>query len=215
MYIAVGTRPDIAYAVSKLSSYLDCYRSDHWDAAIRVLRYLKGTRTLGLVLGGSNPINLIGYSDSDYANCVETSRSVAGYCFNLGSGMISWRSRKGQTVADSTCYAEYMALHEAAREAMFLRELLGELKFKSLTPTPVFCDNRATIILSEDHVGHPRVKHIHVKYHYIQDQVQDGLLVAKQIRSEDNTADIFTKPLGRVDFQRLRGYLGLRAQTGT
>jgi hypothetical protein len=114
MYIAVGTRPDILYAVGRLSAFLDCYRLEHWEAAIHVVQYLKGTRTLGLTLGGSNNLELIGYSDSDYANCIKTSRSVAGYCFTLGLGMISWHSRKGQTVADSTCYAEYMALHEAA-----------------------------------------------------------------------------------------------------
>jgi hypothetical protein len=90
MYIAVGTQPDISYAVGKLSSFLDCYRSEHWEAAIHIVRYLKGTRTLGLRLGGTNKIRLIGYLDSDYANCIETSWSIARYCFTLGSGMISW-----------------------------------------------------------------------------------------------------------------------------
>jgi len=160
MYIAVATRSDISYAVGRLSSYLNCYRPEHWEVAIRVLRYLKGTRTLGLVLGGSNPVQLLGYSDSDYANCIETSRSIVGYCFSLGSGMISWRSRKGQTVANSTCYAEYMALHKVAREAVFLREMLKELDFAPLDATPICCDNSAAIILSEDHIGHPHVKHI-------------------------------------------------------
>jgi hypothetical protein len=106
-----------------------------------------------------------------------------------------------------------MALHEAAREAMFLGEVLTDLDFKSPEATPIFCDNSAAIILSEDHVGHPRVKHIRVKYHYTQEQVRDGLMVVKKIRSEDNTADILTKPLGHVDFLRLRGFLGLRGQS--
>jgi hypothetical protein len=212
MYIAVGTRPDISYAVGRLSAFLDCYRLEHWEAAICVVWYLKGTRTLGLILRGPNNLELIGYSDLDYANCIETSRSVAGYCFTLGSGMVSWRSRKGQTMADSTCYAEYMALHKAAQEAMFLGEMLTKLKFKSSKATLVLCDNNAAIILSEDHIGHPQVKHIRVKYHYVQEQVRDGYMVVRRVRSEDNTADILTKPLGCVDFQRLRGFLGLRNQ---
>jgi len=81
--------------------------------------------------------------------------------------MILWHSRKGQTVADSTCYAKYMALHEAAQEVVFLREMLEELNFAPSDATPICCDNSMAIILSEDHVGHPHVKHIRVKYHYV------------------------------------------------
>jgi hypothetical protein len=88
-YAAVATRPDIAYAVSHLSSFNDCYMPDHWAVAVRVLHYLKGTKTLSLVLGSDRRSALLGYSDSDYANCVDTSRSISGYCFSLGSGVIS------------------------------------------------------------------------------------------------------------------------------
>src|ERR1700761_13732 len=124
MYLAVATRPDISYAVGRLSSFLDDFRLEHWEAAIRVLHYLKATRTYGLTLGGKNSLTLNGYSDSDYANCVDTSRSIGGYCFTLGSGMISWSSKKQATVADSSCYAEYIALHSASHEVVFLRQLL-------------------------------------------------------------------------------------------
>jgi hypothetical protein len=128
-YIATGTRPDIAYAVGKLASFLDDFRPEHWEAAARVVRYLKGTRDFGLVLGGDNPIKLLGFSDSDYANCVHISRSVSGKWFSLGFGVISWCSRKQRTVADSSCYAEYIALHEASHEVTFLRQLLSGLDF--------------------------------------------------------------------------------------
>ena len=93
-YVAIGTRPDITFAVGHLSSFMDCYMPKHWSAALHVIRYLKGTRTLSLTLGGTNPIHLVGYSDSNYANCVKTSCSLSGYCFNLGSGAISWMSKK-------------------------------------------------------------------------------------------------------------------------
>jgi len=111
MYIATGTRPDIAYAVGHLASYLDCYGLEHWEAAIQVLRYLKGTCLLCLRLGGTNPLQLIGHSDSDYANCPDTSRSIGGYCFTLGSRMVLWSSKKQCTIADSSCYAEYIHQH--------------------------------------------------------------------------------------------------------
>ena len=120
MYLSVATRPDIAYATGRLTSFMDCYQPEHWAAAICVLRYLKGTHLYSLTLGGRNSLSLLGYSDSDYANCIDTSRSVGGYCFTLGSGMVSWSSRKQATVTDSSCYAEYMALHDTAHEAIFL-----------------------------------------------------------------------------------------------
>ena len=210
MYLAVATRPDIAYAVSRLSSYLDCYGPEHWSAAIRILRYLKGTRDYVLVLGGTNPLRLSGYSDSDYANCLDTSRSVGGYCFTLGSGMISWSSRKQRTVADSSCYAEYIALHEASHEVVFLRQLLEGLHFLPSEPTQLLCDNDAASRLSEDHVWHSHTKHVRVKYHYIRELVSTGDVSVSRVGSKDNTADILTKPLARVDFHRLRHYLGIR-----
>jgi len=209
-YAAVATRPDIAFAVSRLSSFHDCYMPDHWAAAVRVLRYLKGTKDLALVLGNDRTPSLIGYSDSDYANCVDTSRSISGYCYSLGSGIISWCSRKQKTVADSSCYAEYIALHDASHEASFLRQLLAGLGFHDPNPTPLHCDNDAASRLTEDHVFHPQVKHIRVKFHHTRDMVTEGELRVARVRSCDNLADILTKPLGRVDFLRLRGYLGLR-----
>jgi hypothetical protein len=210
-YLAVGTRPDIAYAVGRLAGFLDCYRVEHWEAAIRVVRYLKGTRQLCLKLGGVKPISLIGHSDSDYANCLDTSLSVGGYCFTLGSGVISWASRKQKSVADSSCYAEYIALHQASHEVVFLRELISCLLPPDITPTVVFCDNDAASILTEDHVWHARVKHIRVKYHYVRELVANKELTVKRVRSSENTADILTKPLNRTDFVRLRHYLGLTA----
>jgi hypothetical protein len=117
-------------------SVLDCYRTEHWDAAIRVVRYLKGTRLHTLELGGSHRIRLLGFSDSDYANCPDTSRSVGGYCFSLGSGMISWASRKQQHAADSTCYSEYIAMHEASHELLFFRQFLDGLDMPIFDTTP-------------------------------------------------------------------------------
>ncbi len=119
-YIAVATRPDISFAVGRLASVLDCYQPEHWNAGLRMLRYLKGTRSLRLVLGGRTTTSLSGFSDSDYANCQDTSRSIGGYCFSLGSGTISWRSKKQDHTGDSSCYAEYIALHAASQEAIFL-----------------------------------------------------------------------------------------------
>ncbi len=211
MYLAVATRPDIAYAAGRLASFMDCYQPDHWAAAVRVLRYLKGMRLYSLTLGGQNSLSLSGYSDSDYTNCIDTSRSVGGYCFTLGSGMVSWSSRKQATVADSSCYAEYMALHDAAHEAIFLRQLLDGLHLLPSSPTQLLCDNDAASRLTEDHVWHSHTKHVRVKYHFTCEQVLAGELAVTCMSSKENTADIFTKPLSKVDFQHLHHYLGISA----
>jgi len=119
-YIMVATHPDIAYAVGQLASFLDCFLHDHWTTAVHILHYLKATKTLSLVLGGTHAPSLLGYSDADFANCKNTSWSISGYCYSLGSGIISWQSCKQHLVADSTCYAKYTALHKSSHEAIFL-----------------------------------------------------------------------------------------------
>jgi hypothetical protein len=210
-YLAVATRPDIAYAVGRLAAFLDCYRDTHWAAAQRVLRYIKGTRFFSLTLGGSSPPSLVGYSDSDYANCLDTSRSISGYCYSLGSGVISWSSKKQKHAADSSCYAEYIALHHAGKEIIFLRELLDGLGIVVPGSTPLHCDNDEARRLTEDHSRHSNVKHYRVKYHTIRDLVDEGLGHVVRIPTCDNIADIFTKPLARPKFERFRISLGLRS----
>ena len=212
MYVALGTRPDIMFAVSKLSRFLSCYREVHWQAAIRVVRYLKGTREMELQLGGSSDkLSLVGYCDSDYANDPgpEGRRSVAGYCFTLGSGVVSWSSKKQKTLADSTCAAEYMSASEAGRELIWLRTLLHELGLGSSLPTPLLCDNSAAVVLCGDQAFHNRVKHIDVKYHWIRERVENGELIVGRIPSSSNFADALTKALPGPLFASLRGCLGI------
>lgn len=209
MYVAIGTRPDIAYAVNKLSSFMDCYTSVHWHAALRVVRYLKGTRDLQLVLGG-DCISLAGYSDSDYANCLDTRRSVMGYSYNLGLGAISWASRKQKTVSLSSCEAEYIAVSEAGKEGTWLRQLLSGLHIALPSATRLACDNNGAVSLAGDPAFHARVKHIDVRHHHIRQLVDSGTIHLHRVSSRDNVADILTKALPPTDFRRLRAALGLR-----
>ena len=128
-YLTIGTHPDIAFAVNRLASVLDCYHPKHWDAAICVVWYLKGTHLLTLELRGSNPIRTLGFSNSDYNNCPDTSHSIGAYCFSLGSGAVSWASHKQTHAMDSSYYAEYISLHDTLHEVLFLRQLFDGLHF--------------------------------------------------------------------------------------
>ena len=213
MYLAVATHPNISDAVSCLWSFLDCYRHKHWDAAIQILRYLKGTQSHALTLSGTNPLSLSSYSNSNYTNCMDTSWSVGGYCFTLGSSMISWSSQKQKTVVDSSCYPEYIALHNASHKVIFLRQLLKGLQLLPNGPMQLLCDNDATSRLTEDHVWHSHTKHIQVRYHYTHELVLAGECSVLCVGSKDNIANILTKPLAHSDFQQLCHYLGVQATT--
>ena len=210
-YLAVATRPDISFAVGRLATVLTCYRPEHWDAAIRVVRYLKGTRLFSLELGGTNPIRPLAFTDSDYANCPDTSRSVGGYCFTLGSGMVSWASHKQEHTADSSCYAEYIAIHNASHEVLFFRQFLDGLDMPVSDATKLYCDNDAARQLTEDQRWHAKIKHFRVRYHSSRELVDRDELKVLRVRSSENAADILTKPLGPTDFARLRHYLGIRS----
>jgi hypothetical protein len=167
---------------------------------------------MGLELGGSSPApTLIGYCDSNYANNpgAEGRQSVAGYCFSLGSGMVSWSSKKQKTVTDSTCAAEYMAASEAGRELVWLRTLLCEIGFGLTSATPLLCDNSAAVLLCGDQAFHNRVKHLDVKYHWIRERVENEELLVRQIPPSGNAVDILTKALPGPRFVSLRNCLGV------
>ncbi|KDQ06824.1 hypothetical protein BOTBODRAFT_120967, partial [Botryobasidium botryosum FD-172 SS1] len=209
MYIAVGTRPNIMFAVQYLSQFLDCYGAAHWEAAKRVARYLKGTRDLQLNLGGQYTTRLIGFTDSSYASCVGTRCSVSGYCFPLGSGLASWASRKQKTVATSTCKAEYVAASDASKELVWIRALLEGIGYPQEGPSPLLSDNNGTIFLLGDPSFHNKTKHIDIKYHHIQECIAKKTTLVSYVNTHDNIADAFTKALDTKQFVQLRGFMGL------
>jgi hypothetical protein len=210
MYLSIGTRPDISYAVQQLCKFLDSYGPPHWEAAKRVVRYLKGTRTLRLVLGGDHVARLLAYTDSDLASCVDTRRSVSGYSCSLGAGVVTWSARQQKTVSLSTCEAEYVAASEAGKEIAWIRMLLSELGFGQPSASHLMCDNNGAIVLTEDASFHAKVKHIDIAYHSLRERVARRQLKVHYVRTHENVADIFTKALAKKDYGRLRSYLGLR-----
>jgi hypothetical protein len=196
-YLSTTTRPDISFAVSHLGQFNNCYGEDHWTAAKRVLRYLKGTVDLGLVYEpDSDP--LTGFVDADWGSCTEDRRSFTGYIFLLNGGPVSWDSRKQRTVALSTTEAEYMALSEGVKEAIYLQRLLQELGADEMIGSVVFCDNKGSLRLAENPTFHARSKHIDIRHHFVRDVLRTKRVTLEHVPTDHQVADFLTKGLPKM-----------------
>lgn len=166
MYLALWTRPDIAYATSHLSQFNPKHDIEHWLAVKRVLRYPKGSLDLGLVYKQTEE-KLIGFSDADWGNDVNDRKSYSGYVFKLGNAGVSWEARKQRTVALSSTEAEYVAMSASTKEAIHLKGLLTELTGHSsaITNITIYYDNQSAEKLTANPVFHNRTKHIDIRYH--------------------------------------------------
>jgi ribonuclease HI len=206
LYAAITTRLDIAYAVNVLSRHMLNPTDAHWQAGKRILRYLQGTRNLGLSFkkSSANEFQIEAYSDADWAGDQEDRKSTTGYVIRLNGSVVSWVSKKQATIALSSAEAEYMAISAAMQEIKWIEQLLTELNVKVTRTAQLFCDNQAAIAISQNDVHHARTKHIDIRHHYIREAIHKKEVNLSWIRSEDQLADIFTKALPRQVFQRLR-----------
>eukprot|EP00253_Pinus_taeda_P008451 PITA_08451 len=164
--------PDICYAVNTLSQFMVEPKRAHWAAAKYVLRYLQGIVDYGLLYSKGKDIRLSGFTDADCAGSSVDQKSTSGYCFNIGSRITSWCSRKQKSVALSSSEAEYMAASTTSCEATWLRKLLVKLFKRNMEATRIMCDNQSCIKLSENPVFHDRSKHIDIRCHFVRDYVQ-------------------------------------------
>ncbi|KAL5567911.1 hypothetical protein UlMin_024486 [Ulmus minor] len=174
------TRPDISYAVGVMSRYMQNPKKPHLEAVRRILRYVKSTIDYGLLYKKGEDCKLVGYCDVDYVGDHDTRRSTTGYVFKLGSGTISWCSKRQPTVSLSTTEAEYRAAAMVAQESTWLIQLMNNLHQPVDYAVPLYCDNQSAIRLAENPVFHARTKHVEVHYHFIREKVlqeetdQDG-----------------------------------------
>lgn len=194
-WLASNTRPDVAYAVSQVARFQSAWSLSHWMMAKHILRYVKGTASLGITFR-CQEFNPTAFSDSDFSQFNVTRRSVTEFVVMASNGPVCWQSRRQTGVALSTTEAEYMAACECAKQMAWLRSFLFDIHHPVDGPSPFMMDNTSAIAIGEGESIKTRSKHIDRRFHFLREQIQQGFLYVKYISTTEMCADFLTKPLG-------------------
>jgi len=207
-----GTRPDIAYPVTLLSRFLAKPTTSQRKALKHVFQYILKTLSYGITYDRHDTRGLYGYTDSDWAGTTlpEKSRSTSGYAFYLAGGLISWSSKRQTTVALSSTNAEYIGQANAVRHAVHLIQFLGELSKPPTLPITIYTDNMSARALALNPEYHSKAKHIQLVFHFQREKIEDDQVKFEHVSTENQVADGFTKPLGRIKHERFVEMLGLK-----
>jgi len=204
------TRPDIAYAVQQVCLHMHDPREPHLAALKRILRYIRGTLHLGLLIHPSAQAEMTVYTDADWAGCPDTRKSTSGYAVFLGDNLVSWSSKRQKTVSRSSAEAEYRAVANGVAEAPWLRQLLLELHAPLRRASLVYCDNISAVYMSSNPVQHQRTKHIEIDVHFVRERVSIGEVRVMHVSTASQYADIFTKGLPSSVFSEFKSRLNIR-----
>ncbi|KAK4261342.1 hypothetical protein QN277_004354 [Acacia crassicarpa] len=206
LYLA-NTQPDISFSIQQLNQFVQHPTDVHLKAAHRVLRYLKAAPGRGLFFPVSSTMKLNVFSDFDWAGCIDTRRSITGFCGFLDQALITWRSKKQQTVSTSSSEAEYRALATTTCELQWLSYLLRDFGFPLTSPASLYCDSQSARHIAANPTFHERTKYLDIDCHVVREKLQNGLIHLLPIKSQDQLADIFTKPLAPLSFSTLLSQL--------
>ncbi|XP_072084388.1 secreted RxLR effector protein 161-like [Arachis hypogaea] len=198
MYLTIS-RPDITFAVTKLAQFMSDPRVQHLNAVHQILRYLKAAPGQGILFFSNSKLNLSIYTDADWGSCLNTRRSIIGYCTFLGDSLISWKSKKQPVVSRSSTEVEYRAMANAVYEVVWLTNLL---RFMDITidSAMFFCDNLSSIQLVSNLTFHERSKHIEIDCHFIREKVEIGFIKLVHFPTKHQLADILTKAISKPQF---------------
>jgi hypothetical protein len=207
LYLVKYSRPDIANGVRELSKVMDGATMDHYNGLLRMIKFVVSTKNKCLVMDGNkigdmSTWTIEAYSDSDYAGDRDLRLSVSGFIIYVCGNPISWRSKAQRNVTLSSSEAEYVAVSEVCMEVMFVKQILEFLQVKLKLPINILVDNVGAMFLTENQSVSQRTCHIDVRYHFIRNYVEDGIVQVNFVRSEHNDADVFTKNLGSDAFKR-------------
>ena len=202
-----ASRPDIMMSVCLCARFQAKPKESHQRAVKRILRYLSSTRDYGLFYPKGSSFELVSYSDADFGGCKTDRKSTSGTCHFIGQSLVSWFSKKQNCVSLSTCEAEYISAALACAQVIYMQQTLKDFG-KVIDKSPIYCDNTSAINLSKNPVNHSRTKHIDI-LHFLHDNVEKGIITLEYVNTENQIADIFTKPLNEQTFVKLRRDLGI------
>ena len=205
----INTRPELSYAIHILSQFMNNPQHAHWNAALRVVRYLKNSPGQGILLRANVPLTLTAWCDSDHGDCRITSRSLTGWFIQLGGSPLSWKTQKQDVVSHSSAEAEYRAMAETVSEILWLLQLLPSLGIEVETPITIHSDSLSAIMLAKNPVFHARTKHVGRDVHFLRDEIIRGVVEPKHVSTTSQLADIMTKALGRREFEAFLVKLGV------
>lgn len=208
MYVMVGTRPDIAFAVNLLARFGEDSKVVHWNAVKRVLQYLQATQKFGIEYRQSFE-EMECHVDLDYAGCLDTRRSTSGYIIHLAGGPVIWKSAKQATVATSTVEAEFIAASHACEDVLWTQNILLELGRGVKRPTKMYVDNQGAIKVAQNNQIHAKTKLIDIKHMFIGEAVERKKIELPSIKTENQLADILTKTVNRDRFLELKNKTGI------
>jgi hypothetical protein len=207
------TRSDIAFAINKVSQFIQDPRDTHWSAVKRILRYLKSTITHTFCIHRNSSKQPTTFLNSNWASCPDDRCPTSSYCVLLGKNLLSWSSKKQPTVSHSSTESEYKAIANASAELVWIQTLLDELGIVSPRPPVLHCDNIGAIYLTSNPLYHACTKHIKIDYHFVQAMVAAKTLDVRFISDQDQLAYILTKPLVAARFILLRSNLNVQLPT--
>lgn len=184
-------------------------RDEHWAAALRVVRYLKGTPDQGIMLTANSDMRLTAYCDADWSACSLTRHSLSAYIVLLGDSLVSWKTKKQRTVSRSSAEAECQSMADTTCELKWLKRLLHQFGFSHPLPMRMFCDSQSTIYIAKNPVFHERTKHVENDCHLVRDALQAKIITTEHISTKHQPADLLTKALPSPTFQYLLSKLGI------
>ncbi|KAL9425611.1 hypothetical protein AB3S75_032551 [Citrus x aurantiifolia] len=208
IYLTI-TRPKITYVVNILSQFMHTPRRPHYDAALRVLRYIKSSHGVGILLSSTSSLELSAFLDSYWASCPMARQSTTEYFIMLVNSPISWKTKKQPVVSRSSVEAEYRAMATTTCELVWLKTLLRDLYVTHPMPITLHCDNQDALHIAANPIFHERTKHIEIDCHLVREKLHAKIISLTYVPSRQQLANIFTKALGKDQFQYLLGKLGV------
>ena len=203
-----ASRPDISYNVRVCARYQANPKELHMSALKRIINYVKTTANFGVwYIKDTNDI-LAGYSNTDWAGNADDRKSISGGCFYVGNNLVFWMSKKQNSIFLSTAEVKYIATGSCCTQLLWMQKLFHDYDI-CLEYLTIYCDNTSAINISKNLVQHSRTKHVEIRHHFIRELVEDGTLTLEFIHTNDQKADLFTKPLDSKQFEFLRQNIGV------